>query len=45
MADEDKGASAKSGAIHEHLKARIASAFPKLAGAKLDKTLASDEIK
>jgi hypothetical protein len=44
MADEDKG-SAKSGAVHEHLKARISSAFPKLAGAKLDKTLATDEIK
>jgi hypothetical protein len=29
----------------DYLKERISAAFPKLAGAKLDKTLASDEIK
>lgn len=29
----------------EHLKERIALGFPKLAGAKLDKLLATDEVK
>ena len=29
----------------DYLKARIAASFPKLAGAKLDKQLAADEIK
>lgn len=29
----------------EHIKERIASGFPKLAGVKLDKLLATDEIR
>lgn len=29
----------------DYLKARIATGFPKLAGSKLDKLLAGDEIK
>ena len=29
----------------EYIKDRIASAFPKLAGQKLDKLLATDEVK
>jgi hypothetical protein len=29
----------------DHIKERIASAFPKLAGQKLDKLLATDEVR
>jgi hypothetical protein len=29
----------------DHVKDRIASGFPKLAGAKLDKALAADEVR
>jgi len=44
MAD-DGPSNQKGDARFEHIKDRIASGFPKLAGAKLDKLLATDEIR
>ena len=43
MADE--GSAVKTDARFDRIKERIASGFPKLAGAKLDKLLATDEVK
>jgi hypothetical protein len=43
MSDE-KG-EAKADSRIDNIKDRIASAFPKLAGAKLDKILVADEIR
>jgi hypothetical protein len=43
MADE--GSNVKTDARFEHIKERIASGFPKLAGSKLDKLLATDEVR
>lgn len=42
MADDGPS---KSDARFEHIKERIASGFPKLAGSKLDKMLLADEIR
>jgi hypothetical protein len=44
MAD-DGPSNHKGDARFEHIKDRIASGFPKLAGAKLDKLLLTDEIR
>lgn len=39
------GDEAKNDARLDYIKERIASGFPKLAGTKLDKLLAADEVK
>ena len=44
MAD-DAPSTQKADARFDHIKDRIASGYPKLAGAKLDKLLATDEIR
>jgi hypothetical protein len=44
MAD-DKVDGNKADARFDHIKDRISSGFPKLAGPKLDKILAADEIR
>lgn len=44
MAD-DGPSNQKSDARFDHIKDRIASGFPKLAGPKLDKLLLTDEIR
>jgi hypothetical protein len=41
----DEKSSNSIDARFEHIKERIASGFPKLAGSKLDKLLATDEIR
>lgn len=45
MADEGGSSNIKTDARFDYIKDRIASGFPKLAGPKLDKLLAADEVK
>ena len=42
---EEEAKSNTSAPLFEYLKTRIANAFPKLAGPKLDKALATDDVK
>lgn len=41
----DEKSDVKIDSRFDHIKERIASGFPKLAGAKLDKLLLTDEVK